>query len=94
MSMDDWIVTNYVDPKNPTPGGIWVYKTNANFPNLHFSFSVDDPINNHVGTDAPPASSYYYGANQNGVIPHFAGAPANAATQANLIAAWQDYYTV
>lgn len=88
--MNDWVTVNYNDPTNPTPGGIWVYKTNSSFPNSHFSMSVDNPANTHVGTDAPPASSYYYGMSN----PHFAGAPASVATQNTLRAAWTDYFTV
>ena len=93
MAMNDWTVVDYRDPENPTPNGIWVYKTNPSFPNVHFSFSVDDTRNNHVGTDASP-KSYYYGMNQNRVVPHFAGAPANPATQQMLREAWNDYYTI
>lgn len=92
--MNDWVVANFNDPSNPTPNGIWVYKTNPNFPNIHFSLSVDNPLNSHVGTDAPPASSYYYGMNQGGAVPHFAGAPATPAIRQQLVAAWKDYYTV
>lgn len=94
MPMTDWVVVNFRDPTNPTPNGMWVYKTNPHFPGLHFSFSVDNPMNNHVGTDAPPASSYYYGASTGGAAPHFAGAVASAAAQTMLINAWNDYYTV
>jgi hypothetical protein len=92
--MNDWIVANYVDPEDPVPNGIWVYKKNRNFPNLHLSLSVDIPSNNHVATDAPPPSSYYYGSNQHGARPHFAGVPPNDLLKASLIAAWKDYYTV
>ncbi len=86
MTMADWVIANYVDPNN---GNAWVYYTNPNFPGIHFSRNVANPNNDHMGTDAPPASSYYYG--NTGV---FAGAPAAPAVQANLTAAWNDYYTV
>jgi hypothetical protein len=93
MEMNDWVVVSSVDPDDPTPNGIWVYKTNPNFPGIHFSFSVDDPPNTHVGTDASP-KSYYYGMTINGLKPHFAGAKPTDDIKQMLLRAWKDYYTV
>ncbi|HBB88613.1 MAG TPA: hypothetical protein DC047_13460 [Blastocatellia bacterium] len=82
--MDDWKITNYVDPTLP---GTWVYYRNPNFPNLHFSRCVDDGDRDHVATD--DRVFYYFG-----VLKTFNTPAIPLHTQRTLIDAWNDYFTV
>lgn len=85
MPMNDWKVTNYVDPEHE--GESWVYKESAKFPNLHMSCSVDHPDKTHVATD--DRTAYYYGDSGT-----FNRNDLSEAVKNKLKAAWADHYTV
>jgi len=86
QGMEDWSVANITDPA--LGGGIWVYKTNPNFPGIHFSQSVDNPNQSHMAYN--DSSCYYYGATHT----FNPNCTAGAGGRQRLQQAWNDYYTV
>lgn len=77
-----WVKSNYVDPSLT---GTWVYYVNPNFPDIHFSHSVDNPKLDHMATN--DGLHYYYGVTKTFQYTDYA-----LETQLLLIAAWRDYF--
>jgi hypothetical protein len=83
MGMGDWSITGAIE--NNT--GDWVYYENPNFQGIHFSRHVDNHDEDHMGDGQ---GRYYYG-----VTGTYNGAAlASGAVQAELLRAWEDYFTV
>ena len=82
--MTDWEVSSYRDPNY---GQTWVYYENPNFPDIHFSRSVDEPNRAHMATN--DGLYYYFGAGRT-----FNRNDVPGTIQGQLQAAWRDYYTV
>jgi len=80
--MDDWVVSNYVDPLQG--GQIWVYYENPSFQGIHFSASVDVPSRDHMAMDG----LYYFGRSRtfNGIT--------DPGSEQVLKAAWADRFAV